>query len=443
MSRFGTAGIRGPVSEVPPEFAARVGRAAALAHPTEFVTARDGRLTGGALADALAAGLRSGGADVCRAGQLPTPALSYASCGRRGVVVTASHNPPTDNGIKLFVDGREYDADAEAAVESRLDTDPAPWDRWGDAGTADVLEEYRAAVVEYAADHGDSPDLTVVTDCGNGMAALAVPQVLDRGGADVTTLHADVDGRFRGRASKPTPESVADLRSLVPEVGATLGVAHDGDADRVAVVGLGGEVVHEDTVLAVLAEHYVRRHDASQPVVVTTPNASGRVDDRVTAAGGRVERTALGTLREGIARAEGPVAFAAEPWKHVHPEFGGWIDGVASAAVVARLVAAAGGVGALTDPVEEHPYRKEAVDCPEEAKPDAMARLRESVPDTFPEADVSTDHGVRADLPDGSWLLVRPSGTEPVVRVYVESEDADTLLESVRGLVTAAVADTG
>ncbi|MFC7045531.1 hypothetical protein ACFQH6_09090 [Halobacteriaceae archaeon GCM10025711] len=131
--------------------------------------------------------------------------------------------------------------------------------------------------------------------------------------------------------------------------------------------------------------------------------------------------------------------FAAEPWKHIHLRFGGWIDGVTSTAVLSRLVADAGGVAPLTVPVTERPYRKVSVDCPDEAKPAVMDRLQESVPAAFPDADVSTEHGVRVELPDGSWVLIRPSGTEPYVRVYAESDDVDALVDGAVELVETAV----
>jgi len=458
MDLFGTAGIRGSAVEtVTPELALAVGRAAGReaverdgtgAGRTEFVVARDGRQTGPALAAAMEAGLESAGADVRRAGRLPTPALAFASRGRRGAMLTASHNPPTDNGIKLFVDGEEYDRDAELAVDDRVEADepPVAWDEWGDGERADVLDAYRDAVADYATGHGAPLDgLRVAVDCGNGMAAVATPQVLRALGADAVALNANVDGHFPGRESKPTPETLADLRAFVAADDAALGIGHDGDADRIVVVDGDGEVVHEDTVVAILAAHYTAASDAADPVVVTTPNASGRIDERVEAAGGRVERVRLGALHEGIAaaRAAGDagteVAFAAEPWKHVHTQFGGWIDGVASAAVIARLVAAAGGLAPLREPVTERPYRKRSVACPDESKTAVMDRLATAIPERFPEASVETEYGVRATLPDGSWVLVRPSGTEPYVRVYAESDDVDDLAGSAVAAVEAAV----
>jgi len=359
-------------------------------------------------------------------------------------MVTASHNPSPDNGLKLFVDGEEYDRGGERAVEEHVDAPVADWDRWGGAKRVDVLEVYRRTVADYAAGHGvDAAGLTVAVDCGTGTAGLATPQVLTTLGAEVRALNATPDGHFPARQSKPTPESLADLRAFVAS-GASLGVGHDGDADRVVVVDGDGEVVHEDTVLAILAEHFTWVSDAPDPVVVTTPNASGRVDERVRTTGGRVARVRLGALHEGIAdvHTEGDagtqVVFAGEPWKHVHPGLGGWIDGVASAAVFVRLVAAEG-LDTLREPVTERPYRKESVPCPDDRKVGVMDRLRETLPDAFPEATVDTDHGVRLDLPDGSWTLVRPSGTEPYIRVYAESDDVDDLVAAVRERVEAAV----
>jgi len=463
MALFGTAGIRGDVRErVTPELALAVGRAAGR-DGEEFVVGRDGRTTGPALAAAVEAGLESAGARVVRAGQVPTPTLAFASRGRRGVMVTASHNPPTDNGLKLFHDGQEYDREAERRIEERATAPTAArWDQWGASETVDPLGAYCEAVVGYARGVGGSlAGLRVAVDCGNGMASLATPDVLGALGAEVVALNANVDGHFPGRDPKPTPESLTDLRAFVrgEAPGASrdggelvggaydFGVAHDGDADRVVVVDGEGDIVHEDTVVAILAERFVRASDAGDPVVVTTPNASGRIDERVEAAGGRVERVRLGALHEGIARAtrdgtdETEVVYAAEPWKHVHPALGPWIDGVATAAVFARLVAGEG-LAALRAPVKERPYRKESVACPDDHKEGAMAELEGALPEAFPDAEVSTDHGVRLSWPDGSWVLVRPSGTEPYVRLYAESETVDDLVATAREWIERAVETT-
>ncbi len=448
MDLFGTAGIRGPVRDITPALALDVGQAVAnrlqdIGCET-VVVARDGRETGQALASAIEAGLTSGGIDVLRAGQLPTPALAFASRGRHGVMLTASHNPPADNGIKLFADGSEYNSEAEAEIERRLGADSQPWGAWGTSEQISVLEEYRNGVVDYAQEYGDDLDgLQIAVDCGTGMAGVGTPQVLSTLGADVRALNANVDGHFPARESKPTPETLTVLRQFVADSDAAFGIGHDGDADRIVIVDEDGEVVHEDTILAILAAQYVESSDAGDPVVITTPNASGRIDERVEAAGGRVERVGLGVLHEGIARVredgtdETRVVFAAEPWKHIHPELGEWIDAIASAAVFSRLVAR-DGLSTLREPVTERPYRKESIPCPDDRKQAAMKTLHETLPEQFAEASTNTDYGIRLTFSDGSWTLVRPSGTEPYIRVYAESDDVEKLVEDVCESVASA-----
>ncbi|KDE59273.1 phosphomannomutase [Halostagnicola sp. A56] len=465
MTLFGTAGIRGPVEDtVRPALALSVGQAAGEPGAT-FVVGRDGRETGPALAAAMEAGLESAGADVLRLGPVPTPALAFASQGRRGVMLTASHNPPEDNGIKLFADGVEYDRDAELAIEAAVDApESVRWDEWGKSASLEILETYRDAVTAYVreqfptlsdADGAETPTvesrplegLSIAVDCGGGVGALATPQILERLGARVAAINATVDGHFSARESKPTPETLTDLSAFLESGSFDLGIAQDGDADRFVVLGPDGEVIHEDTILAVVAAHYTRQADGSDPVVVTTPNASARIDERVRAAGGRVERVRLGSLHEGIARerergeAGTEVVFAAEPWKHIHTRFGGWIDGVASAGITAALTREAGGTDELRDPVSERPYRKVSVDCPEAVKEPAMDALETALPDAFPDAEVDTDYGVRLEFPDASWVLVRPSGTEPYVRIYAESDGVDQLVTDAREVVETAIAN--
>jgi phosphomannomutase len=460
MDLFGTAGIRGDArGSVTPELALSVGRAVGI-DAEEVVVGRDGRKTGTALVAAVEAGVTSAGARVLRAGQLPTPALAYGSRSRYGVMLTASHNPPQDNGIKLFSDGEEFDAESEAQIEQRVErgTERAQWNEWGSTEPIGLLSRYQSSVVEYTNDfdfNDDSnsslDDLSVVVDCGNGMASLATPQVLRELGAHVVALNANIDGHFPGRPSKPTPETLTDLRAFVADYDdPVIGIAHDGDADRIVLVDENGDIVHEDTVLAILAEQYVRVSNADDPVVVTTPNASGRIDARVEAADGRVERVRLGYLHDGIAtvRNEGrTVVFAGEPWKHIHPALGPWIDGVTSAALLSILIAQKSsdernGLSVLQDPIAERPYRKENVECSDEYKSAAMKRIRETLPERFPDTAVDDEHGVRLAFDDGAWTLVRPSGTEPYIRVYAESDTVDELVSTITEIAENAVSES-
>lgn len=443
MVRFGTSGIRGAVqSALRPETAVLVARAVA-ADASSVVVGRDSRTTSEAIYDAVIGGVLSGGATVEAIGLVPTSALAYASRGRVGIMVTASHNPPTDNGLKVFSDGRELDRESERRVEADVadGLSPVPWDQWGTRRDVSVIEAYRMDVLEYLAGAGPSLDgLRVAVDCGTGTAMQATPPVIRGIGGTVTTVNGTPDGHFPARPSEPTPDSIAAFGRFVAAGETELGVAHDGDADRIVVVGPNGQVIHEDTVTAVLAACYVDRADVDDPVVIATSNASARIDALVEQAGGSVTRVPLGRLLDGIAEADGAAVFAAEPWKHVHPEFGPWIDGIASAGLFAGLVARAGGVEPLVSDVDEIPYLKTSLACPTPAKVAVMETMAKRIPEAFPDASLETRDGIRASLPDGSWLLVRPSGTEPKVRLYVESEDAERVLKEIETLVATAIA---
>ena len=208
MVQFGTAGIRGSITDrVTPAVALAVGQAVGQlvtetapgddAAPPEIVIGRDGRTSGPALAAAAEAGVASAGALPVGIGQVPTPTLAFASRSRHGLMVTASHNPPTDNGIKCFVDGSEFDRQREKIVERYVDEDapPADWDRWQSVVRADRLPDYREAVADYSRAFGtDCDGLRIAVDCGTGVAANATPAVLRELGATVIGVNATVDG---------------------------------------------------------------------------------------------------------------------------------------------------------------------------------------------------------------------------------------------------------
>lgn len=452
MGLFGTAGIRGLTSEmVTPENVVRIGQAAGV-HAKEadgsdvIVVGRDGRTTSSGILYALKSGLMSTGVQVRDVGEVPTPVLAYASRRKRGIMVTASHNPPEYNGLKFFAQGKEYARSDEARVEELFEKGPrvVGWDEWSAPLSCDVISEYRKAVRRYVEQHGALIDsVSVAVDCGNGMAGHATPHVLTSLGARVVGVNANVDGFFPGRGSKPSDESLGALQGFIQAGEFDFGLAHDGDADRIVVLDEVGEIVHEDTVLAILAERYVQESSVGDPVVVTTPNASTRVDERVEEAGGRVVRTGLGNLQGGIAKVrdsdQTQVVFAAEPWKHIHPEFGWWIDGIVSAAVLARLVSEVGSFDSLRENVEERPYEKQSVPCPDDEKDRVMAELATILPEEFEEAEMSSEYGVRLTFEDHSWILIRPSGTEPVIRVYCESERVNYLLDHAVRLIDATV----
>ncbi|MDY6765628.1 MAG: phosphomannomutase [Halobacteria archaeon] len=426
---FGTSGIRGGLNKVSPSLCLKVGRAVGGMAP-RVVVARDGRVSGEALVNAVKAGVESAGSDLTYIGLAPTHTLAWFSREQNamGIMVTASHNPPSNNGIKIFDrNGVEIKRKTEREIEESLEnTEAAPWDDWTESKTRDVIDSYLSEALGYIGPETDL-DLKVAVDCANGVGALTTPPLLRELGCEVVSLNGNIDGKFPGRAPKPEKSSLGDLIQLVRNRDFDVGFAHDGDADRLVVVGEDGSIIPEDGVLAVLASDAVKRSSVSEPVVVTTPNTSSKIDEKVEKEGGDVERVPLGGLPEAL-EGRNDVVFAAEPWKHMFPDFGGWIDGSVSAGIVARLLNEEGGGDALFDDVKDISIRKMNVECPERLKEKVMDALSKEIPKHF-DAEVDTSYGIRVSFEDGSWGLVRPSGTESLIRVYAESEDGNLLDE--------------
>lgn len=415
--KFGSSGVRGPFAGVAtPELALALGRSVGGMR-RRVVVGRDARTTGVLLESALVAGLLASGADVARAGVLPTPALAFAARAHdAGVVVTASHNPASDNGFKLWEpDGRAFGASDRALVEGSLRAPPASVS-WEEVG---VVREVPHAIAEHVDRVLDivgplRKRLRVVLDCGNGAASAEGPELLRRLGCEVVTLNAQADGYFPGRPSEPSEENLVALRRAVVATGADLGLAHDGDADRCMAVTHEGGYVGGDELLLLFA----RRHAGS--TIVCPVDASRAIDD---ASGCTVVRTKVGDayVSEALAAAGG--AFGGEAsgaW--IFPEMSYCPDGPLAAATLCAMVAEHGALASQVASLPRYPLWRHAWMLEPSAVAPAMARLR----DAFSDGKLTDLDGVRADFAEG-WVLVRPSGTEPKLRVTVEGVDEKAL----------------
>jgi phosphoglucosamine mutase len=407
---FGSSGVRGPfASFATPELALALGRAVG-SMKRRVVIGRDARTTGFALSAAFTAGLLASGAEVKRAGVLPTPALAYAA--RRhdaGVVVTASHNPAPDNGFKLWEpDGRAFGKGARAGVERLLREPPAsaPWSDVLAAGEEPrAIEEHVERIVELAGPLRRR--LRVVLDCGNGAACGESPMMLRRLGCDVVTLNAQPDGHFPGRPSEPSEANLAALRKAVVAAGADLGLAHDGDADRCMAVTHTGRYVGGDELLLLFA----KRHAGG--TIACPVDASRTIED---ASGCQVIRTRVGDafVSETLAEAKG--AFGGEAsgaW--IFPRMSYCPDGPLAAAMVCRLVEEHGALEDQVAALPRYPLWRHAWKLEPAQMAPTVQRFREALSD----GKLNELDGIRADFADG-WVLVRPSGTEPKVKIYCD-----------------------
>lgn len=443
---FGTSGIRGPVGEtVTADLAVSVGRAVGVDAET-VILGRDARDSGRALCDGLAAGLLESGTDVVDVGVVTTPTAARGVGTRdadAGIVVTASHNPPRDNGIKLWSpSGQAFDENQRATIEQRITDSAFHLARWDDHGDRTIWSgaeaAHRKALVSAGQRWFDAVDaapeeLSVVVDPGAGTGAVTA-DVLYELGVSVETLNAKPDGRFPARPSEPTASNCESLCRCVDALDTDLGIAHDGDADRMLAVDDTGTFVTGDLLLAVFASDIAEAGDT----VAAPVNTSLVVADAVDAVGATLEYTRVGDVYVAERASDDAVVFGGEP-------SGAWIfpaetlcpDGPLAAVRLAALVAAEP-LSTRVDAFDPFPIRRTTVET--NAKSAVMDRVEAACRDT--EASLTTLDGVRVSREDG-WYLIRASGTQPLVRVTAQARDAATaanLLETARSLVGDAVA---
>ena len=432
MELFGSSGTRGTVGEaMTPSLVLRVARAAGTVWSADCVAiARDTRTSETMFEDAAASGLASVGVSVDRLGIVPTPGVA-AYCAAESVpavVITASHNPPEYNGVKLVdAEGVELTVDALERVERHVFDAPveeAPWDEVGDmTDVEDACDRYVDGLLD-AVDRAaiEAADLTVALDPGHGAGSITSPLFLRRLGCRVLTVNAQPDGHFPGRKPEPVSEQLGDLRRLVRTTDADVGIAHDGDADRAVFVDERGEPIPGESSLAALAAAHLGPDDA----FVSAVNVSQRVVDVVESAGARLELTPIGAtnivtrIRE--LDAEGvSVPVAGEGNGGVFfPDRRLARDGALVAARFLELLVDHP-ASELVDPYRDYHATRRNLGYDDRAEREAMLDAAERYAQRAG-APLDTTDGYRLDHEDG-WVLVRPSGTEPKVRIYAEARD--------------------
>ncbi len=425
---FGSSGVRGLVNSfLTPELACKVGLAVAShAHAKTALVARDTRVSGSMIEDALVSGLLAGGVRVSVLGAVPTPVLAYATMRFKadvGFMLTASHNPPQYNGIKIFDgDSLSYTDESQSAVEKMV-TDSsfnrADWREIGEVSHVDARHVY-FEMVRKAVELRKK--WRVVVDPGCGATFDVGPALLKDAGCRVTALNAQPDGFFPARRSEPTAESLRDLARVVKAIGANVGVAFDGDGDRVAFVDEEGCFVDFDRSLAAYSAYCLKV--AGGGTVVTNVEASMCVETMAEKFGGKVVRTRVGDVYVSEAIKRYDAVFGGEPcgaW--VHPRFHYCPDGPFSGVLLLKALEDEGkSLREFVADVPEYVTLRENLSCRNDLKHKAVSNIEDVAKSAFPEyTDFSTVDGVRLALENG-WLLIRASGTEPLIRVTVEGE---------------------
>jgi len=442
---FGTAGIRGTyLDDVTPDLATLVGKAiTAYLKARKIALGGDARTTTPLLKYAAAVGAMYIGSDVIDLGLIPMPVLPWwinRGDSDGGIYITASHNPPTDNGIKVFDgEGREFTRSMEEELESLMKKGsfkPASWREVGTLTRQDPLREYIDELVSF--DMPENPRISprVLVDTANGPSALVTPHVLRSLGADVITFNSAIDGYFPGRTPEPRPDVLEPYLPSARELGVHVFLAHDGDGDRLAVLDPLKGFIKQDHLIALLAKEKLSQRKGTIIVSIDVGNA---VRDVVHDMGGKLEVVRLGKIHEGLIT--NPSALmAAEPWKLIDPSWGPWIDGMHQASLIVKMIIERGKkIGELMNTVPNYPQARYSIKVPRGIRDAVYEALVNKVKQLDKgKGKVQTIDGYRLDLPNKTWVLVRKSGTEPKVRIYAEAKKPSTLENLVNELIKEA-----
>ncbi|MDT7724347.1 MAG: phosphoglucosamine mutase [Actinomycetota bacterium] len=438
---FGTDGVRGLANgALKPELAmalsasaARVLAAHDRTHRPVAVVGRDPRLSGEMLEGAVVAGLASAGADVLRVGVLPTPAVAYLVGilnADLGVMISASHNPMPDNGIKFFAAGGHKLPDGiEDEIEAGLDADvnrPTGSGIGRVTDVADAVDRYLDHLLS-ATPH-PLAGLRVVVDCANGASSSAAPEVYRRAGAEVIAIHADPDGvNINDDCGSNHPDQ---LRAAVLEHKADLGIAHDGDADRCVAVDAGGELVDGDQIMAVLALAMAEAGELKDDTLVATVMSNLGLHLAMRAHGVNVLTTAVGDRYVLEELRTGGYALGGEQSGHVVlPAYATTGDGLLTALrLMARMASTGKSIAELASVMQRLPQVLVNVRVADKAAVAVSIAVRDAV------------DAVEAELGEEGRVLLRPSGTEQLVRVMVEAPEqhtAQAAADRLAGVVSA------
>ncbi len=435
---FGTNGIRGIAGkEINASFAYQLGSSVGILFPRGRVAVgMDGRLSGPMLREGLVSGILAQGKDVEDYGLVSTPALEFLvknNEAQGGVMITASHNPPEYNGFKIIdSDGIELSREREVKIERLIHQSSwklrrSPGSRTKPEGT---LQGYLANLKKQL--EGTTSDLNgikVVVDAGNGVSVRTTPPLLKDLGCEVLTLNDNIDGRFPARPSEPRPDTLSALSRIVMEEKADLGVAHDGDGDRAIFVDETGVVHWGDRTLALIEDEILQERPGSK--IVTPLNASMAIAEIAHKRHGKLVLTRVGSIEVSRTMIKTGAVLGGEEnggifYRPHHPVR----DGAMAALLILKAMARNKlPLSRLLARLPKFPMAKEKFLVKDDAQKNrAMSKLRSKLRGRI----TSQLDGLKVDLKGKAWILIRPSGTEPLIRLYAEGRTEKDLTDALR-----------
>ncbi|MFW9923018.1 MAG: phosphoglucosamine mutase [Candidatus Thorarchaeota archaeon] len=431
MKLFSTSGIRRKVSHLSPEFISNVGLAISKAicnnTNSDIPLARDARLSGPMLENAISAGLIAGGCNVIKKGIIPTPALAYHTHKIEapvGIMITASHNPPEYNGIKVFdTTSMGLSPEDEEKIEkvfASKDLGQVEWNKFGEVKEDYGSEIYQDMLLNAGSEINIEKFNQVIADPGGGAGCQIVSETYRKLGLKMFVINGIFDPYFSARPSEPVEKNLTILLEFMKkesQKGNTIGLAFDGDADRCLAIDEKGRYVEQDILISLYARYAVEQNNG-KGLIITHVDASMLIDKLVTKAGGKIKRTKVGDVAIGNMVANEKAIFGGEPcgaW--IHPKYHLCPDGPLTGLKILEWISEIGPLYKLVDEVKDYPVFREKISCKNEIKQIVMKTLDEilTVKDNF--KDILKIDGLRISFEDDSWVLIRPSGTEPYFRV--------------------------
>lgn len=445
MALFGTNGVRGIANEyVNPELAINLARSLGTYMSSKGTVAIgcDTRISGQMLKSAAIAGALSTGLNVIDVGTVPTPSIQYyvRDHADAGIVITASHNPREYNGIKFIAgDGSEFSRDGEKDIEKIYYSGKyaiASWEKTGSFIIDPGVNEYyiRNVINSVNTEAIRSRRFKIVADTGCGAGSLTLPFLLRELGCQVLTLEAQPDGTFPWRNPEPLPEALTELTNLVKMTGADLGAAHDGDADRIVFVDENGQFINDEVLLAMMAKYMVEHEKGP---LVTPVSSSQRMADVARTAGVELYWTAVGSINVARKMMEVNAVFGGEGnGGLIFPKHQYCRDGAMACAKVLEILAGGKKLSELAKSVPQYFNAKTKI--PSKNTQTTMEIVKNEA--SGPGRTIDATDGVKIWYEDG-WVLIRPSGTEPIFRVFAEAknqERAEELMQEGMDLVLKA-----
>jgi len=424
---FGTNGVRGVVNK---ELTAELVLKLSMATGTYFkgsdlTVGGDGRVSSPVFIDIVGSGLASVGCQVWDLGMITTPALQFLTKNwnlKGGVMITASHNPPQYNGLKVMGrQGVELPHEEELKIEQIFFASKWRVTEWNKVKkplpVSDRFTDYIQSIIDNLDMQPPRRSFRVLVDAANGVSVLATPPLLEKLGCKVLTLNGEIDGTFPGRAPEPTPENLRKTSRILPSVHADFGVAHDGDGDRAVFLDEHGDVCWGDQTFALVIKDFLESHPGQK--IVTPISSSQMIEDIAERFGGEVVYTPVGSvyvsnlmLKIGAklgGEENGGVFYAP----HVAAR-----DGAMTTAMIYKIVAETRRpLSKLIAELPNYYIVKDKIPCPDSIK----APVTEQIQHLPTKGKFLAIDGIKIWIPPRSWILIRPSGTEPIFRILAEA----------------------